>query len=80
MKPHNQYIEKQLRTLPVEKLWEIIEVLLLLHPDMPDKTVMNYEQVLELCIILKEGDEMFRDLEQIAILKNGIDSLSKHKT
>ena len=80
MKPHNEYIENQLRTLPVEKLWKIIETLLLLHPDMPDKTVMNYDQVLELCIILKEGDEMFRDLEQIAILKNGIDNLSKHKT
>lgn len=80
MKPHNEYIEKQLRTLPIEKLWKIIETLLLLHPDMPDKTIMNYEQVLELCIILKEGDEMFRDLEQIAILRSGIDDISKHKT
>ncbi|MHB8602752.1 MAG: hypothetical protein ACYC6W_03495 [Nitrosotalea sp.] len=69
-----------MRKLPIEKLWEIIEELLLLYHDVPDKTSMSYEQVLELCLILKEGDEMFRDLEQIAILRSGIDDISKHKT
>ncbi len=80
MKPHNEYIEEQLRKLPIEKLWEIIEELLLLHHYMPDKTNMSYEQVLELCIILKESDEMFRDLEQIIILRSGMDEISRHKT
>jgi len=47
---------------------------------MPDKTNMSYEQVLELCIILKESDEMFRDLEQIIILRSGMDEISRHKT
>lgn len=69
LKLHHEYFEKQLRKLPIEKLWEIIDELLLFHPNMPDKTTMNYEQVLELCIILKESDEMFRNLEQIAILR-----------
>lgn len=79
MKSHHQYFEEQLRKLPIEQLWKIIDELLLLH-DMPDKAVMNYAQVLKLCIVLREADEMFRNLEQIAILKSEIDDISGHKT
>ena len=73
LKSHHVYFEKRLRELPIEKLWEIIGELLSSHYDVPDKTEMDYEQVLELCIILKEIDEMFRNFEQIAILKSELD-------
>lgn len=43
------------------------------HHDVPDKTKMSHEQVLELCVVLKEIDEMFRNLKQISILKSELD-------
>ncbi|MDE1813303.1 MAG: hypothetical protein KGI05_01435 [Thaumarchaeota archaeon] len=69
LRSHHKYFEKELRKLPIEKLWEIVEELLSFH-HVPDKIGMDYEQVLELCVILKEIDEMFRNLEQVAILKS----------
>jgi hypothetical protein len=79
LKSHHEYFEKQLRVLPIEKLWEIIDDLLLLRSGVFDKTAMNYEQVLELCIILKERDEISRNLEQISILANSSDDISEDK-
>ncbi|MGI0087303.1 MAG: hypothetical protein ACREBI_05025 [Nitrosotalea sp.] len=76
MNSHHKYFEKELRKLPTAELWQIIEELLSSRYKMPDKSMMNYEQVLELCIILKETDEMVRNLEQIAILKNGLEDNS----
>lgn len=73
LRSHHKYFEKELRTLPIEKLWEIMDELLSSHHDVPDKKKMNYEQVLELCVVLKEIDEMFRNLNQISILKNELD-------
>lgn len=73
MNSHRKYFEKELRKLPVEKLWEIIDELLSTSYEIPDMTKMDYEQILELCVILKETDELIRNLEQIAILKNGVD-------
>ncbi len=79
LRSHHEYFEKELGKLSIEKLWEIIDELLLLSShDVPNKTKMNYEQVLGLCVVLKETDEMFRNLEQIAILQNGIDKASNH--
>ena len=75
---HHEYFEKKLRVLPIEKLWEIIEELLSFPHDVPDKTEMDYEQVLELCIILKETDEIFRNLQQVAILKSELGKTSDH--
>lgn len=80
MKSHHKYFEKKLRELPIEKLWETIEELLSSHHDVPDKADMDYEQVLELCVILKEIDETFRNLEQVAILKSELDKISNHDT
>ncbi len=75
----HEYFEKELGKLSIEKLWEIIDELLLLSShDVPNKTKMSYEHVLGLCIVLKEADDMFRNLEQIAILQNGIDKASNH--
>ncbi|MGB9125625.1 MAG: hypothetical protein WA833_08650 [Nitrosotalea sp.] len=79
MKSHHKYFEKQLRGLPIEKLWEIVDELLLPYPSVFDKT-MNYEQVLVLCIILKENDEMSRNLEQITILASALGDIYNHKS
>ena len=66
--------------MSINKLWEIIDELLSHQHDVPDKTKMNYEQVLELCIILKEIDEMFRNLEQITVLKSELDKTLNRNT
>ncbi|HJW19274.1 MAG TPA: hypothetical protein VJ571_01795 [Candidatus Nitrosotalea sp.] len=77
LKSHHGYFEKELKKLPAEKLWEIIvELLLPYNHDVPDQTKMSYEQILELGVFLKETDEMFRNLEQIAILQSGLDKAS----
>jgi len=70
LRSYHKYFKKELRKLPIEKLREIVDELLSSHQDVFYKTEMNYKQVFELCVILKEIDEMFRNLEQVAILKN----------
>ncbi len=77
LKSHHGYFQKELKKLSAEKLWEIIvELLSSYNYDVPDKTKMSYGQILELCVFLKETDEMFRNLEQIAILQSGLDKAS----
>ncbi len=72
VRSHYEYFERELRKLHIEKLWEIMDELLSNHY-VPDKTKMSYEQTLELCVVLKEIDEMFRDMGQISILKSELD-------
>lgn len=47
----------------------IIEKLLLPHPNLFDKKSMSYAEVLELAVVLKSTDEIFRNLEQVAVMK-----------
>ena len=61
----------------IDEMWSLIEKTLLPYDDMPDKTKMRYEQVFELYSMVKEVGEMFRMLNQIAILKKAIDDMSK---
>lgn len=58
-------------------MWSLIEEVLSHLDGIPDKTKMNEKQVLELYNIVKEADEMFRMLAQIAKLKKAIDELNK---
>lgn len=78
MKLHIKYFEKKLGELPDEKLWEIIEELLLPHTNEFNKKSMSRNEVLELAVILKASNELFRNLEQIALLKHELDQAS-HK-
>lgn len=73
MRSHRKYFEERLRDIPVEKLWKIAEVLLMPYHVVPDKT-LDYEHLLELCILLKEADELFGNLAQVALLKNELDN------
>ena len=57
-------------------MWSLIEETLLPLNSVPDKTKMSYEQVFKLYSIISEANEMFRMLEQIAILKKSIAELS----
>ena len=75
MKLHIKYFEKKLGVLPVDELWVIIEELLLPHPNAFDKKSMIYAEVLELAVVLKSADEVFKNLEQIAIMKNELDNI-----
>ena len=77
MKLHVKYFEKKLGVLPVEDLWVIIEKLLLPHPNMFDKKSMSYAEVLELAVVLKSADEVFKNLEQIALIKDEVDDKNK---
>jgi len=65
----SRYFRGELKKLSIEDLWKIVEELSH-YQAIPDKTKINYEQVLELCIKLKEADQIFRNLAQIAILKD----------
>lgn len=74
MKLHVKYFEKELGKLPVEDLWVIIEELLLPHDNAFEKKSMSYAEVLELAVVLKSADEIFKNLEQIAMMKDEVDS------
>ncbi len=73
LKLHVKYFEEKLGKLPVEDLWVIIEELLLPHPNVFDKKSMVYSEVLELAVVLKSADEIFKNLEQIALMKQELD-------
>ncbi|HEX5457996.1 MAG TPA: hypothetical protein VFX64_06380 [Candidatus Nitrosotalea sp.] len=77
MKLHVKYFEKKLGVLPVEELWKIIEELILPHPNAFDKKSMSYSEVLELAVVLKSSDEIFKNLEQIAMMKGDLDEMNK---
>ena len=76
MKLHVRYFEEKLGALSVEDLWHIIEELILPHPSAFDKKSMSYGEVLELAVVLKSADEIFKNLEQIAIMKEEVDGTS----
>lgn len=76
MSLHIEYFKKKLGKLSDEKLWEIIEELLLPYSNAFDKKSMNHDEVLELAVILKASNELFRNLEQIALLKHELDQAS----
>lgn len=76
LKLHVKYFEEKLGKLPVEDLWTIIEELLLPHPNAFDKKSMSYSEVLELTVVLKSADEIFKNLEQIAMMKQELDDAS----
>ena len=61
-------------------MWSLIEEVLTPLNSVPDKTKMSDEQVLKLYYIIKEADEMFRMLAQIAKLKKAIEELTKKST
>lgn len=61
----------------LDEMWSFIEKILLPYDDLPDKTKLNENQVFELYIMIKEADELFRMLSQIAVLKHAIDDLMK---
>ncbi len=74
MKIHVKYFKEKLGKLPVETLWILIEELLPPHPNAFDKKSMNYDEVLELAVVLKARDELFRNLEQIDLMQHELDS------
>jgi hypothetical protein len=73
-----EYFRKKLGDLTNEKLWEIIEEALLPCSNEFNKKSISRDEVLELAIMLKASDELFRNLEQIALLKHELDQVS-HK-
>ncbi|HEU5488808.1 MAG TPA: hypothetical protein VFV16_08300 [Candidatus Nitrosotalea sp.] len=77
MKLHVKYFERKLGELPVEDLWVIIEELLLPHDNAFDKKSMSYAEVLELAVVLKSANEIFKNLEQIAMIKDEVDGINK---
>jgi len=68
--------QKMAKKPSTEEMWVLIEKILLQYDDMPDKTKMSDDQVFELYSMVKEAGEMFRMLNQIAILKKAIDDMS----
>ena len=63
--------------ISVDQMWSLIEEILAPWDIVPDKTNMTEEQVSELYHTIKEANEMFRMLAQIAKLKNAINKLTK---
>ena len=58
-------------------MWLVIEEMLSPCDSVPDKAKMSEEQIVKLYSIVKEADELFRMLQQIAELKKEIDRLTK---
>ena len=63
--------------ISVDQMWSLIEEVLTPWYSVPDKTKMSDDQVLKLYHIIKEADDMFRMLAQIAELKKAIEKLTK---
>jgi len=61
----------------MDEMWALVEKILGPYNDIPDKTKMNDDQIFELYSMIKEADEMFRMLAQIAILKKSINDMTK---
>ncbi|HEV2192388.1 MAG TPA: hypothetical protein VGR54_02080 [Nitrosopumilaceae archaeon] len=76
---HTNKFQKN-KKISVGQMWSVIEEVLTPWDSVPDKTKMNDEQVLKLYYIIKEADEMFRMLAQIAELRKAIDELAKKQT
>jgi len=78
---NTKYFEKEFRKVPVENLWKLIEELLFPHSNVFDKNTMSYEEVFELCVVLRHLMK-YSELIQIDILKRRLSDLigSKYKT
>ncbi|CUR52218.1 protein of unknown function [Nitrosotalea devaniterrae] len=71
---HAEYFKKKLGVLPIETLWEIIDKLISPYHNSFNKKSMSYDDVLELAVVLQTSNEIFRNLEQIAVIKKELDS------
>lgn len=56
----------------LEDMWKFIESVLVPYGLMPEKTNMSDEQVMELYVQLLTADMLFRELEQVALLKKDL--------
>ena len=56
----------------LEKMWKIIDEIMRPNELVPDRSVLRYEQVFSIYSKLCEIDMMFREIEQINILKKGL--------
>jgi len=56
----------------LDEMWKFIDVIMRPNELVPEKSTLTYEQVFYIYSRLVEIDEMFRELEQISILKKGI--------
>lgn len=64
-----QSLRLQIETRTLEEMWEFIDSLIKPYPLVLDRSVLTHEQVLKIYLRLCEIDEMFREFEQIQILK-----------
>lgn len=56
----------------LDEMWKFIDVIMRPNELVPEKSTLTYEQVFYIYSRLVEIDEMFRELEQISILKKVI--------
>ena len=64
-------------TRTLEDMWEFIESILIPYGLMPRKTDVSDEQIIKLYSELASIDMLFRELEQVAILKKEVDIMKK---
>lgn len=62
--------EKNKPTL--DEMWQFIDSLMRPNPLVPDKSVLNYDEVFVIYSRLAEFDEVFREILQINILKKDL--------
>ncbi len=77
---HSRYdkrMKKDVRTL--DEMWRFIENILVPYGLMPKKTSLTDEQVAKLCSELVSTDLIFKELEQVLVLKKGADDLMEEQ-
>ena len=60
----------------IDEMWEFIDNIMKQHRLVPNRSILDYDEVYPIYSKLAQIDRMFRDLEHVSMLK-GI--LKKHK-
>ncbi|HZS73385.1 MAG TPA: hypothetical protein VFA69_02670 [Candidatus Nitrosotalea sp.] len=56
----------------LDKMWKFIDEIMRPNELVPDRSVLRYEQVFSIYSKLYEIDMIFREIEQINVLKKGL--------
>ena len=56
----------------LEKMWKFIDEMMRPNELVPDRSVLSYEQVFSIYSKLYEIDIIFREIEQINIIRKGL--------
>ena len=68
-----QYLRLQTGNITLDEMWQFIDSVIKPHPLVLDRSTLTRDQVVKIYSRLSEIDEMFREFEQIQILKRNLE-------